>query len=234
MGSMEAVHRFESAPVRTVRESGFFPVTRRARIDADSSDDALVEAMINNDPRSWREFQRRYDRLIHRCITKVTRRFASVVMQQDVREIYATLLVSLLANDKHKLRTFDPERGNRFSSWIGLLAINCAYDYLRALKREPSKGTLAEAADLVCDLPDPYEQAVEHERAAIAARTLDGFSAKDRAFANLYFGEGMEPTEIARTMNISVKTVYSKRHKIQSRLESVLGSPDTAGNFIAA
>src|SRR5579862_8604059 len=93
------------------RESGFFAVVSR-RVDAASSDELLVEGMIENRPDAWSEFQRRYDRLIHRCITKVTRRFASVVMHEDVREIYGTLLVSLLSNDKHKLRTFDPERGN--------------------------------------------------------------------------------------------------------------------------
>ncbi len=215
--------------MRGAHESGFFPRAQRI-IDAQTPDEVLVEAMLVNDTRAWREFQRRYDRLIHRCITKVTRRFASIVMHEDVREIYASLLLSLLANDKHKLKSFDPARGNRFSSWIGLLAINSAYDYLRALKREPAKGTLAEAADLVCELPDPYEQAVEQERAQIAARTLAGFSAKDKAFAALYFGEGMEPTEIARVLSISVKTVYSKKHKIQSRLESVLGTgPDDSG-----
>ncbi|CAN5906357.1 hypothetical protein BH11MYX4_BH11MYX4_31560 [soil metagenome] len=32
----------------------------------------------------------------------------------------------------------------------------------------------------------------------------------------------MDPQDIATKMNISVKTVYSKKHKIQSRLESVL------------
>ena len=49
-----------------------------------------------------------------------TGRFATFVGQDDIREIYATLLVQLLSNDMHKLRTFDPERGNRFGSWIGL------------------------------------------------------------------------------------------------------------------
>jgi len=181
----------------------------------------LVDALIANDPTAWREFQRRYDRLILRCITKVTKRFAAV-SPDDVREIYAILLLSLLSNDKHKLRTFDPERGNRFSTWMGLLAINCAYDHLRAAKREPNKGTLAEADDLASKTPDPFEQVAEHERAEIAERTLGSFSAKDRTFATLYFGEGMEPTEIARTMKISIKTVYSKKHKIQSRLESML------------
>jgi RNA polymerase sigma-70 factor (ECF subfamily) len=160
--------------------------------------------------------------LIIRCITKVTRRFASIVSQDDVREIYATLYVSLLSNDMHKLRSWDPERGNRFSSWIGLLAINAAYDYLRTLKREPQKECITEAMELVADIPDPFELTSERERATIAQQTLADFSEKDRTFAALYFGEGMDPQDIANEMNISVKTVYSKKHKIQSRLESVL------------
>jgi RNA polymerase sigma-70 factor (ECF subfamily) len=53
---------------------------------------------------------------------------------------------------------------------------------------------------------------------------LAEFSEKDRTFAALHFGEGMDPEDIAATMNISVKTVYSKKHKIQSRLESVLST----------
>lgn len=206
-----------------VRESGFF-VCASARSNRFETDEDLISGMLANDPAAWREFQTRYDRLILRCITKVTRRFSSIVSQDDVREVYATLYVSLLANDKHKLRTFDPERGNRFSSWIGLLAINAAYDYLRTLKREPQKECITEAMDLSCDLPDPFELTSEHERATIAQRTLEDFSEKDRVFAALYFGEGMDPQDIATKMNISVKTVYSKKHKIQSRLESVLAT----------
>ena len=205
----------------SLADSGVYRISAPT-LGAETTDDVLVFALIANDSKAWREFQRRYERLIYRCITKVTRRFASVVTQEDVREIYATLVLSLLSNDKHKLRSFDPERGTRFSTWIGLLAINCAYDHLRAAKREPNKGTLAEADDLASKTPDPFEQVAEHERAEIAERTLGSFSAKDRTFATLYFGEGMEPTEIARTMKISIKTVYSKKHKIQSRLESML------------
>ncbi len=204
-------------------QSGVYPEFEPATLDF-SDDATLIAGMTANFPQAWREFQKRYDRLIHRCITKVTRRFSSIVAQDDVREIYSTLYLSLLAHDKHKLRTFDPARGNRFSSWIGLLAINCAYDYLRSLKREPQKEQICDTAELICELPDPFEQTAEHERAAIAAEALEGFSEKDRAFAALYFGEGMEPVEIAHKMNISVKTVYSKKHKIQSRLENVLGA----------
>lgn len=192
----------------------------------DSTD--LVRQMLTGSDRAWRDFHARYDRLIYRCITKVTGRFASFVGQDDIREIYATLLVQLLANDMHKLRTFDPARGNRFGSWIGLLAINCAYDYLRALRREPNRAPLAEAELLCCDHPSPLDQVERRERAALVQSTLRAFSAKDREFVALYFGEGLEPEQIAERMHISVKTVYSKKHKIQTRLEQMLSGAQLA------
>ena len=199
----------------------------------ETDDASLIEAMLLNDPAGWREFKRRYDRLIRHCIAQVAQRFSGTASRDDLREIYAIFVLSLIAQDMHKLRAFDPGLGYRLSSWIGRLAANCAYDYLRALTREPPKGTLAEATDIVCELPDPFEQAVERERAQITARTLESFSETDRKFAALYFGEGLPPAEIARSLNISLNTVYSKRSKIQSRLESVLesllGTSDEAG-----
>ena len=38
----------------------------------------------------------------------------------------------------------------------------------------------------------------------------------------LYFGEGLEAEQVAGQMGISVKTVYSKKHKIRLRLESAM------------
>jgi RNA polymerase sigma-70 factor (ECF subfamily) len=218
---------------RAVTESGIYPVYTPEELEKHFEDDtALIAGMIANSPVAWRAFQRRYDGLVHRCIRKVTRRFASIVSKDDLREIYATLCLALLSNDKHKLRVFDPARGNRFSSWIGLLAINAAYDYLRMLKREPRKEQLAEAAELAAEMPDPFDLAVERQHALIAQKSLEDFSDQDRAFTALYFGEGMEPAEIAQRMNIAVKTVYSRKHKIQSRLESLLaqGQTDNRGN----
>jgi len=203
-----------------VRDSGVFAAVT---VDSSSawSDEQLVARMVKSQPIAWREFERRYDRLIDRCILKVTRRFSAVVSADDVREIAAMLRLSLVANDMHKLRSFDPERGNRFSSWIGLLAINCAYDYLRTVRREPGKAALTEATDLAAETPDPFETVAQRQRADIAKRLLESFSARDRAFAALYFGEGLDPNVIAQRMKISVKTVYSKKHKIQARLEAM-------------
>ena len=78
-----------------------------------ATDDAqLVRDLIADDARAWREFNTRFSRLVLCTISRVTTRFSGVVSQEDLREIYATFCVQLLANDKHKLRSFDPERGN--------------------------------------------------------------------------------------------------------------------------
>ena len=130
--------------------------------------------MISDDEHAWREFNVRYSRLIYRCITRVTARFSAVVGPEDVREIYAMLCVGLLANDKRKLRSFEPGRGNKLGSWIGMLAIHTAYDYLRGVKREPKRGCMAEAEDLTSDVPDPCEAYAMRERAQYRRRPAAG------------------------------------------------------------
>jgi RNA polymerase sigma-70 factor (ECF subfamily) len=193
--------------------------------DAPDSDEArLLARMLDDDPEAWRQFTARYSRLIFSCISRVTCRFSAVVSQDDVREIYAMLCVQLLSNDKHKLRTFEPSRGNKLGSWLGMLAVHTAYDYLRSVKREPQRASLTEAECLKTSTPDPYDVALWRERAEFVSSLLQSFTEKDREFITLYYGEGLSPEQIAERMGISVKTVYSKKHKIRSRLELLLGA----------
>jgi RNA polymerase sigma-70 factor (ECF subfamily) len=193
-----------------------------AQSAADSSDAELVRALLADDPRAWREFNTRFSRLVLSTISRVTTRFRGVVSQEDVREIYATFSVQLLANDKSKLRSFDPARGNKLSTWLGLLASHAAYDFLRSARREPKRAALSEAEDLYSSLPDPCENALMRERASLVGKLLADFTDKDRAFIQLYFGEGLAPELVAERLGISVKTVYSKKHKIQARLQTLL------------
>jgi RNA polymerase sigma-70 factor (ECF subfamily) len=182
------------------------------------AEEALIEGLLRDDPSSWQVFFARYDRLIYRCITRITARFPGVISQEDVREIYANVVVNLLHRDKHKLRTFDPSRGSKLGSWIGLIAINTAYDYLRTVSRQPSSGSMNEATERPAIEECPFERVVAREQLSQLARTLGGFSERDRLFVSLYYIEERDPEEIAKIMGISVKTVYTKKHKLRSRL----------------
>jgi len=198
---------------------------RPTRSYQDADEQTLLAGLLADEPAAWREFNARYSRLIYACISRVVTRFGSVVHTDAVAEIYSMLCLGLLSNDKAKLRTFEPERGSKLGTWLGLLATHTAYDYLRSVRRIPKCTDIEEAEYLSSDLPDPAEQALVRERAAIAASMLEGFSEKDREFVRLYYGEGLSPEAVAQSLRISIKTVYSKKHKIQRRLESLLAEP---------
>jgi RNA polymerase sigma-70 factor (ECF subfamily) len=186
------------------------------------SDTDLVSGLLNNDPAAWQAFTVRYGRLIQSCIHRVIARFPGIVRGDDALEITSTLYVQLLTNDRYKLRSFAPERGSKLGTWLGLLATHSAYDFLRSVRKLPRGGELTEAEELASDSPDAVELTLNRERAARVSRVLSDFTHKDREFVDLYFGEGLEPDEVAQRLGISVKTVYSKKHKIQRRLASLL------------
>ena len=103
-----------------------------------------------------------------------------------------------------------------------MLASHAAYDFLRRRRREPRGDTSISEEDLAADTPDAHVLCELGERARLVAALTSGFSVKDREFLELYFAEGLEPAEVAARMGISVKTVYSKKHRIQGRLEEIL------------
>lgn len=197
--------------------------SKGARKNTREEEQVLLQGLLRDDPVSWKKFFERYDRLIYRCITRVTSRFPGSVTQEDVREIYANVVVNLLHRDKRKLRTYDPNRGSKLGSWIGLITINTAYDFLRAVSRQPVSDSLSEASDRPSSTEGPFERVVAREHLDHVARTLGGFSERDRLFISLYYLEEKDPEEIAEIMGISVKTVYTKKHKLRTRLCQRIG-----------
>lgn len=185
----------------------------------------LLDRLLLSDASAWRELNHRYARLVSSCIQRVVARFSKRVSADAVEEIYATFSLKLLANDKHKLRSFEPSRGNKLGTWLGMLATHCAYDYLRSVRREPSAVCLTEAETLSADHHDPCESAMLSERAQLVRDLLADFSDKDRQFVTLYFQDGLSPEHVAERLGISVKTVYSKKHKIQRKLSQIVGAP---------
>jgi RNA polymerase sigma-70 factor (ECF subfamily) len=137
----------------------------------------------------------------------------------DLDEIYADVMMQLVREDMHKLRLYDPARGTKLGSWIGMISVNAAYDFLRSAGRRPLLDKVDGAIDPhdECDRT-PLDQLIEKERWEHLNSLLDEFTAKDRTFVELYYQKGLPADEIAAKMRISLKTVYSKKHKIRAHL----------------
>ncbi len=205
---------------------------------ADWTDRELLRHVLRSEARAWAELVRRYRPLIYRCITKVTLKYAPALGSADLDEIYADVMMQLVRDDMHKLRIWNPARGTKLGSWIGMLSVNAAYDFLRGVGRRPlldkTDGTVDPHEE--CDRT-PLDQLIEKERWEHLNSVLAEFTDKDRTFVELYYQKGMEADEIAAEMQISLKTVYSKKHKIRAHLVRVLGqlgSDSPIGDLAAA
>lgn len=192
---------------------------RGPRNAADWTDRELLRSVLRNDARGWAELIRRYRPLIYRCITKVTLKYAPSLSGADLDEIYADVMMQLVRDDMHKLRIYNPARGTKLGSWIGMISVNAAYDFLRSAGRRPLLDKVDGNLDPheECDRT-PLDQLIEKERWDHLNSLLSDFTDKDRTFVELYYQKGLEADEIAAEMQISLKTVYSKKHKIRAHL----------------
>ena len=183
------------------------------------TDRELLRFVLRNDARGWAELIRRFRPLIYRCITKVTLKYAPSLSSADLDEIYADVMMQLVRDDMHKLRIYNPARGTKLGSWIGMISVNAAYDFLRSAGRRPLLDKIDGNVDPheECDRT-PLDQLIEKERWDHLNELLSDFTDKDRTFVDLYYRRGMEADEIAVEMQISLKTVYSKKHKIRAHL----------------
>ena len=201
-------------------------VPQQPQQPADWTEKQLLRRVLDNHEQAWVELLRRYRPLIYRCITKVTLRYSPRLGNADVDEIFADVLMNLLRDDMRKLRMYNPNRGTKLGSWIGMISINSAYDYLRSAGRRPHLDRLEGLTDPSADEQDrsPLDLLIEKERWAHLEGLLSDFSDKDRTFVALYFGQGLDAEVVAQQMSISLKTVYTKKHKIRAHLKRVLTS----------
>ena len=186
------------------------------------SDADLLRRVLRSDTRAWNELVRRFRSLVYRCITKVIGRYDSVLSSADADEVYAEVMVSLVRDDMRKLRLYDSRRGTKLSSWLGMIATNTAYDFLRGTARRPILDRIDGAPDIDSMEASPLDDILSTERRSHLNTLLAEYSEKDRAFVSLYYAQGLPAEEVAEEMNISIKTVYSKKHKLLARLQNTL------------
>ena len=98
----------------------------------------LVSDLVAGDERAWRHFHAMLGPVLMEDIQRVRRQFPSLIASDDVRDIYAELCLQLLANDKRRLRQFNPEHGTSLRAWLGVLARHAAFDFLRNRRRQPT------------------------------------------------------------------------------------------------
>jgi RNA polymerase sigma-70 factor (ECF subfamily) len=191
------------------------------------SEEELVKAVLAREPAAWPVFFARYERLVMSCIRKVMRRYGAQHAEEDLEDLVSQTALNIVKDDYKKLRTYDPTRGYKLSSWIGLIATNTAHDSLR--RRTPTDVWAASSLEdtdpslpLVSSDALAEEVLERHEETRELREAEQKLSPSDRLFVDYYFVQELEPETIARLMNISINTVYSRKNKIREKLRGLI------------
>lgn len=178
----------------------------------------LRDRMLSHDESAWREFHRRYDRLVWLQIHRLGAAFPRALSAADLEEIHANLYAALVSNDMHRLRYWEPSKGTKLATWIALLTTNIARDYLRAVTRRPGSTTIEAVASTLRSELDPVAQAAAREACTHLGVVVGEMSERDQAVIVRIYVEEATPDEVAEELGMSVKTVYTRTHRLRHAL----------------
>ena len=199
--------------------------TPRINPFASADDRQLVAAVIRGEPLAWPAFYTRFERLVRACVRRTLRWYGVRSSDSDLEDLLSAVCLNVVKDDYRKLRMFDPGRGYRLSSWVGLIATNTAIDALR--RREPEHASTddpaGQAHEVPAGTPTPFDDLHRHEEAVLLEAAVRQLSEGDRLFLEYYFEHEMQPSVIARIMGITVATVYSRKNKVREKLRVVVG-----------
>lgn len=114
----------------------------------------------------------------------------------------------------------------RFDTWLFSVAHNLAVDHLRRQRSrsldEPDESGMVAADRLTSSGPDPFEEFVESERAAILAEAMNELPSIHREVLSLRFEEGMKLEQIAEVAAVPLSTVKSRLHRALDSLRDAV------------
>lgn len=183
----------------------------------------LLERIFAGESGAFTEFYRCYQRLVASCVRRVFVKWSIDFTEDEIDDMISAIFLGFLQNDYHKLRMFDPGRGFRLSTWVGIIATNATVDYIR---RNTVPSVSYEDTFQKGEMPGsfllPAEQLEQQEERRLVLAALETLSPSDREFLELVYDAQLSPEEIAQRLNLNINTVYSKKNKIIHKLSDAV------------
>ncbi len=184
----------------------------------------FVKRCANSDKLSWDEFVERYSRLIYNYIYSVFKvKGISLPDQDNVNDLFQSLLLSLVKDNFRKLKSFKGKNGCTLASWLRQVTINFTLDYLRSLKKSVSldeedqegrslKDTLAD------DELSAGDKLSREERLRQLKDCIERLEKEERYFLELHINIGLGLEQVQGVLELSRGAVDMRKSRIVDKL----------------
>jgi len=183
----------------------------------------IRKCLSDGDGTSWEVFVKRYSGLIWSAIYKTFSAYDFQYAKEDMEDLFASVFLSLIDNDFHKLRQFRSENACTLSTWLTVVTARMTIDHMRKDRRHFFVESAIEGLDILDTIPDGRlgaERLCEDKQAREGIKkTLEVLTPQDRKIYDLLYNRGVSPEETARTLGLPVASVYSRKHRIIGKLK---------------
>lgn len=185
-------------------------------------DRALIESCLQGSSESWQVFIKQYSSLVYYVIQKVIRSKDASVSPEDIDDLHNDIFLSLMDHDGRKLRQYEGKNGCSVSTWIRIISVRSAIDFLRRKKETVSLVEETAGPGGVfknCDDYSSQKILEDEEQKAVLRELISHLAPRDRLFMRLFYYDEVPPKDIARVFNYSTSAVYSRGNYLREKLK---------------
>lgn len=188
------------------------------------SETGLLNGMLRDNNNAWERFMKEYKPLI--CATALNvlagKKSAS---NEDVEDIYHTVLLALLENNKRALRKYSTAYGGSLRRWVFAITKNTSLKMMRDRSRHPIGYEVPKG---MMDDTDPESTLANKEQVRLFIELFRGLSGREKRILRLSCE--MSTKEVAVQMGISHGAMRSGKHRVCARLREQLSYERSGGN----
>lgn len=191
------------------------------RTHVHAADQALVEALLAEEPGSWDLFVERYAGLVASVVRRIFRTRGKGGSQADIDDVTENVFVMLLERDSRLLKRYDS--AHKLSAYVAVIARTASHRYLR---------TMRDKVDLPDEMwgdsiADSGQNTASAETAGLEMRnalheTMAELSERDQRVLRLFYFDGRDYQSIARTLGLSVNSVGAALTRARGKLGTAL------------
>jgi RNA polymerase sigma factor (sigma-70 family) len=187
-------------------------------------DRALLDACIAGDRAAWAAFVQRFTRYVYFLIQLTARRYDVALDPDELADLHNELFVSLLEDDRRRLRAFTGRNGCTVRSWVRIITIRRTLDALRRRRGHLSLDEARDAEAPADAAPDPLERLLARDddaRGERLERLAASLSPSDRLLLDLIYVKKLPAETIAATFRTTRGAVYTRKTRLIQRLRAL-------------
>ena len=215
------------------------------------SEKDMLNDIFRGDKKAKEAFVKKYTKDIYKTIHHRLIKYKDDFLYHEEEEIYTSFFLYLFENNYKKLKSFRGKNNCSLKTWLQTVTLNFTRNEIKKEKKRhkshipidtiedfshynkikkdsslyPVSGKKTQER-LEClraknRQVEPDVEFEKRENEKILKELKEDLNTEDRLFLKLYFEKRLSPKEIAKILNITESTVYSKKSRIIDKLRKI-------------